>query len=396
MVGGGQMGWLALVRLLRARLGWGFGGALDTQGVAGHNARVREERAMTSRERVNAAVRRRPVDRVPKEMSFTPAVWEVVRARLGPDVSPHEYFGWDTREIGFRGPAAPGEFAAYYPWRTDVQINPDYGTGEVPGTFHHFAAKVFPLARATTLAELEAYPWPDFTPPERWQHLAAQTAELQAQGYHVSAFAGHIWETGWQILGYERTLADLVLNPEIPAFVLNRICEDNCFKAARMAEAGIDMLRLGDDVGMQDRLVMRPETWRAALKPLLARVIAAARAVNPELPVWYHSDGDIRPIIEDLIEVGVTVLNPVQPESMDLAEIAARYGDRLCFWGCIGTQQVMPWGSPAEVREAVRRAIELMAPGLVLAPTHVLEPEVPWENIVAFHEAIDEFGVFER
>jgi uroporphyrinogen decarboxylase len=111
-----------------------------------------------------------------------------------------------------------------------------------------------------------------------------------------------------------------------------------------------------------------------------------------ELPVWYHSDGDISTIIEDLIEVGVTVLNPIQPECLDLPELARLYGDRLCFWGCIGTQSTMPWGSPSDVKAAVKHAIDCFAPGLVLAPTHVLEPEVPWENIVAFHEAVQEYG----
>lgn len=348
---------------------------------------------MTPRERVNAAVRRLPVDRVPKEMGFTPAVSRVAAEHLGPNVDPREYFGWETRAVGFRGPRVPGDFAAYYHGVPGVYWDHDYGTGEVPGDFHHFARKVFPLRFAESLRTLEEYPWPDFTPPERHAHLEAEVAHYQAQGFHVSGFAGHIWETGWQILGFERTLAELVLRPELPRYVLERICEDNCFKARRLAEAGVDMLRVGDDVGMQDRLMMSPALWRECLKPLLRREIAAARAVNPELPVWYHSDGDISPIIDDLIEVGVTVLNPVQPECLDLGEVARRYGDRLCCWGCIGTQTTMPWGSPDDVRAAVKHAIETFAPGLVLAPTHVLEPEVPWDNIVAFHEAIDAYGV---
>ncbi len=349
---------------------------------------------MTPRERVNAAVRRQPVDQVPKEMSFTPHIAEMVREQLGPDVNPALHFGWETRHVGFKGPTRPADFSRYYEGMENVAISADYGTGHIKGDFYHFNRYVFPLRDATTLAELEAYPWPDYTDPARHDHLDEHVAQLHAEGWHVSGFAGHIWETGWQILGFERTFADLALNPEIPDFVLKKICEANCFKARRFAEAGVDLLRTGDDVGMQDRLMMHPDVWRRFLKPLLAAEIAAAREVVPDLPVWYHSDGDISCIIDDLMEAGVTILNPVQPECLDLADLAARYGDKLAFWGTIGTQSTMPFGTPEDVRQAVKRSIELFAPGLLLAPTHILEPEVPWENIVAFHEAIEEFGRF--
>jgi len=351
---------------------------------------------MTPRERVNAAVRRQPVDRVPKEMGFVADTLEMVKARLGEGVSPHAHFGWETRGVGFRGRVDKPDFSVYYREPEKVSWDADYGTGQTAGGFHHFTKRVFPLDEVTDLATIEAYPWPDFTPPERHAHLEEDVARHHQQGYHVSGFVGHIWETGWQILGLERTLADIVLDPDVPAYVLNRICEANCFKAKRYAEAGVDMIRCGDDVGTQHSLMMSPDLWRKTLKPLLAREIAAAREVVPDIPVWYHSDGDISSILEDLLEVGVTVMNPVQPESMDLQQLAAEWGERYAFWGTIGTQSTMPWGTPDDVKEAVRQSIELFAPGLVLAPTHVLEPEVPWENIVAFHEAIDEYGVFER
>lgn len=351
---------------------------------------------MTPRERVNAAVRRQPVDRVPKEMGFVADSLAMVQERLGPGVSPADHFGWETRQLGFRGPVDPPDFSSYYAGLDNVVWERDYGTGHVAGGFHHFVKRVFPLETVTDLAAIEAYPWPDFTAPERHAHLEDEVARHHAAGYHVSGWIGHIWETGWQILGLERTLADLLLDPDIPAFVLGQIAAANCFKARRLAEAGVDLIRCGDDVGTQHSLMMSPELWRRMLKPLLAQEIAAAREVNPDIPVWYHSDGDISPLIADLVEVGVTVLNPLQPEAMDLAAIARDWGDQLAVWGTIGTQSTLPWGSPDDVREAVRHSIELFAPGLVLAPTHVIEPEVPWDNIVAFHDAIDTYGVFER
>ncbi|MEI8242108.1 MAG: uroporphyrinogen decarboxylase family protein, partial [bacterium] len=165
-------------------------------------------------------------------------------------------------------------------------------------------------------------------------------------------------------------------------------------RARAYARAGVDILCLGDDVGMQSSLMMQPECYRDWLKPRLARVIAAARAENPQLLVWYHSCGHILPVIDDLIEAGVDILNPIQPESMDFAQVHARWGDRLSLHGTIGTQTTMPFGTPADVRATVHRHLRLAGKrgGLLCAPTHVVEPEVPWENIEAYLAACREFA----
>jgi len=147
-----------------------------------------------------------------------------------------------------------------------------------------------------------------------------------------------------------------------------------------------------DDVATQNSLLMSADTWRQHLKPRLKRVIDGIREVSGSRKVWvhYHSDGDVTPLIDDLIEVGVDILNPVQPECMDLEAVAARYQDRLAFCGMIGTQTTMPFGSPDDVRAAVERCRRLHEKGarVIVAPTHVLEPDVPWENITAFNDAV--------
>jgi len=128
----------------------------------------------------------------------------------------------------------------------------------------------------------------------------------------------------------------------------------------------------------------------------LKRVIESAKEVNPDMLVYYHSDGYIEPIIPDLIEVGVNILNPVQPECMDPTKIKERYGDRLAFFGTIGIQTTMPHGTPEDVRKEVKTRIETVGRGggLLIAPTHVLEPDVPWENILAFFDAVEEYGKY--
>jgi uroporphyrinogen decarboxylase len=144
-------------------------------------------------------------------------------------------------------------------------------------------------------------------------------------------------------------------------------------------------------VGTQRGMLMAPEFWRQHLKPRLKRVVDAIRQRQTDRHVYvrYHSDGDVRPIIGDLIEIGIDILNPMQPECMPVGEVAAAYGDRLALWGMIGTQTTMPFGSTDDVFAAVQQCAELARSGcaVVVAPTHVLEPDVPWANITALVEA---------
>ena len=130
------------------------------------------------------------------------------------------------------------------------------------------------------------------------------------------------------------------------------------------------------------------------MKPRWAKVFAAARAIKPDIQIWYHSDGNIMDIIPELIEIGVTILNPVQPECLDPREVKRRFGSRVVIDGTIGTQTTMPFGTPAEVRRKVRESVETLGGdgGLILSPTHVLEPEVPTANVQAFVDAAKEFG----
>ncbi len=351
---------------------------------------------MSPRERVITAMRREIPDRVPKEASFTPAIQKIFEQMTGA-TDPRDHFGMEARGVGFRQPAELPDFSPWYPNGVPegTTFN-EYGTGQAPSDFHHFTSKLYPLSDAGSTKELEAFPWPDYTPAYRHEHLEESVGALHRDEWFVAGGLGHIWETAWQITRMERLMEAMVLKPDFAGYIFDRITEDRVFMARRYAEAGCDMLRCGDDIGMQDRLMMSPRMWREWLKPRWAKVISAAKQVNPDILAWYHSDGNIEAVIEDLIEVGFDILNPVQPECMDPAQLKRCYGDRLAFWGCIGTQTTMPFGDPEEVRQAVRWTIEKVGydGGLLIAPTHVLEPDVPWENIVALFEAVEEYGAY--
>lgn len=181
--------------------------------------------------------------------------------------------------------------------------------------------------------------------------------------------------------------------PEMAAWVLDRVTEQAIVRARSFAKAGVDILYVGDDVGMQKGPMMSLEMYETWLKPRLARVISAAKEIDSKILIFYHSCGDATQFIPDLIDCGVDVLNPIQSECMDFGEIYRKCGGKISFHGTIGTQTTMPFGTPEEVKEAVWKNLDMAAErgGLFVAPTHLLEPEVPWENIMAYVEACREY-----
>lgn len=343
-----------------------------------------------------AAVRRQVPDKVPVTLAYG-HVDDLCRQRGHPEMAGR--LRQDQRTVSFhtRG-IDPERIAGYVRAPLGEVAFDEWGIGRWRSSTGATVDHIHPLANVTSAREVEAYPFPDLSEPWRHIDLEEQIAQIHAQGLAaVGQMSQTVWETAMLMRGVDNLLMDLVQNEAVAAALIERITHLRCLQARRFAEAGIDILRLGDDVGTQRGLLMSPATWRRWLKPGLQTIIASATAVRPGLPIKYHSDGKIEPIIPDLIEAGVTILNPVQPEAMDPVAIKDAYGDRLAFWGTIGTQTTMPLGTPETVRATVRRMIETVGEGggLVLAPTHSIERDVPWENILAFYEAADEYGAYQ-
>jgi uroporphyrinogen decarboxylase len=150
----------------------------------------------------------------------------------------------------------------------------------------------------------------------------------------------------------------------------------------------------GDDVGMQKGMMMAPEMWRRYLKPRMAKLIASFKRKNPDIIVAYHSCGYIIPIIEDLIDIGLDVLNPIQPLAMDPAEIKNKFGDRLSFWGGICVQETLPHGSPEDIRREVALRMDTIGKdgGYMISPAHNVQADTSLENLLAFYKAAFELG----
>jgi uroporphyrinogen decarboxylase len=257
---------------------------------------------------------------------------------------------------------------------------------------YHLREKFYPLASVSSVEQLRALPWPDLDTALGGGTLAQDVAAIHADGkVAVCNMEVTVFESAWYRRGMDVLFEDMLEGNEIGAWLLDWFTEFSVRRARMVARAGVNVVGLGDDVGTQRGMMMSVPFWREHLKPRLKRVIDALRENQTgPLRVRYHSDGDIRPIIDELVEIGVDILNPVQPECLPVAEVIAAHRHHLKFWGMVGTQTTMPFGTPGEVRavvaECARHARE--GAGIVVAPTHVLEPDVPWENIEALADAI--------
>lgn len=353
--------------------------------------------AMIPRERLLTALSRRTPDRVPYTLSFNREAIKIYQSETRlENVLDAFRIQQDEVPIGFR--ESKCDLARYAEFHGELKPGTyfnEWGTAFEPGSNPAFDHVTPPLTGERTAKEITDYPLSDLTADYRHCDLDERVKAVQDQGLAAhGAMAMTIFEVAWQIRGFDELLMGFLTNEEATTVLVDRITDLRVFQARRFAEAGVDILHVGDDVGMEDRMILSPDVWRTWMKPRLARVIQSALDVNPDLFIHYHSDGYVEPIIPDLIEIGINVLNPVQPECMDPVKLKHQYGDRLAFWGTMGTQTTMPFGTPDEVRRVVKRMVETVGAGggLVLAPTHTLEPEVPWENVVALVEAVEEYG----
>ncbi|MEZ5275824.1 MAG: uroporphyrinogen decarboxylase family protein [Opitutaceae bacterium] len=350
---------------------------------------------MTKKERFLAFARFEPVDRVPRRATYVDDLRERMTRVLGQ--APDLYFDMDTGHGAGLNPPEGFEFPDYAIYHPDFEVGKGgftvdrNGCGHLSTGFYHFTKYISPLRHATRFEEIENYPiasnadWLD-------DEMLAARRRAEAEGTYTQIFVGHMYENAWQVRGYEEFLMDLLTDREWAECLLDRFCDNNLRTAVAAARAGYDCIGTGDDVANQNTLMFQPDLWRTVMKPRWAKVIAAARAIKPDIQVWYHSDGNLTPILDDLVEIGITILNPVQPECMDPVAVRKRFGRRLAFDGCVGTQTTFPFGTPGEMRQCVRDLADVLEAGkggLMLSPTHVLEPEVPPENVRAFFEGCD-------
>ncbi len=351
---------------------------------------------MNSRERVLTALKRtgKP-DRTPFEISwgtFTPLLMKTYREKTGSDLAPEEFFDFDTRFV-LPGPSKrTTDFTRFYRFDAvseNLSID-EWGVGSVPTRYEIPDYRYHPLEYLSTVEEIDNYPWPDLGDEYRYVEVAEKTRIYQERGYAVCGeLYQTIFELAWLMRDMQPFMIDLLLHEEVAHAICENITEIRIRQARRYAEAGVDILRLGDDIVSQQGRLMSKETYDKYFKSRMKRIVRAAKEVNPDIIIFMHSCGRVQDVIDDFLEVGVEVLNPLQPECNDLSAIHRRYKDRLSFWGAIGVQSVMPFGTPGDVAAKVQEANDLFGRdgGFLIAPAHILDPTIPWENVLAYVEA---------
>lgn len=375
---------------------------------------------MTPRERVLTALNHQEPDRVPLSIGGGTATsilvegYEGLKQHLGVsgeteimnkafriariDERVMQRLGSDFRPLTAKSPAnwtpppsEPGTFIDLWgiTWRQSF-----YGNG-----CYYWELAGHPLAEAS-IEDLEKYPWPDPLDPGYTAGLAEEAKTLYEGTDYALMGDGKFksfWELAYALRGLEQMLMDLVLNPEFVKALLSKLLEIN-MAATRpfldIAGPYIQIIRAGDDIATQRGPLMSPETYRALIKPVYAEYFKFVKS-KTEAKLFYHTCGNIVDLLDDLIEIGVDIINPVQVSAMDdTAELKARFGDRVVFMGGIDTQHVMPHGSIEDVEAEVKRRIRDLGPGggYVVAAVHNIQPDVPPENIVAMAEATRKYG----
>jgi uroporphyrinogen decarboxylase len=267
-------------------------------------------------------------------------------------------------------------------WRA-VEYSTPYGPGHYTEMVYH------PLAQDKAITTYKA---PDPNRSALYEDTAWSLRTFKDGYWIVGGTVTTIFEAAWGLRGYERLLQDFALNPDLAEQVLDFPYYYHLEAAKKLVEMGVDMIWLGDDVGAQNAMLISPKMWRRFLKPRMANLIAQLKSINPQVKVAYHSDGQIYPIIPDLIEIGLDVLNPIQPQSMDPAKLKNEYGERLCFWGSIDEQYTLPFGTPADVRNEVIQRLKILGKdgGLIIGPTHLVQLDTPMDNFWAMVNSIQQ------
>ncbi|OPZ26501.1 MAG: methylcobalamin:coenzyme M methyltransferase [Lentisphaerae bacterium ADurb.BinA184] len=351
---------------------------------------------MTSRERILAAIRHQPMDRVPVDICATDEVWAKLARHFGSaeearrQLHIDNFGGVGAKYVGPPPPPTPeGEWADTWGIRYRRVA---YDTGTYGETSFH------PLAAAQTLDDLERYPWPR----AEWFDCSEMRAEAERQ------HATHVVQCGYMapfyyhnlLRGLEQSLIDPLLDPDFTHHLLNRLADSfyTCHRRMFEACAGlIDIAQVTDDLGGQHGPLISLETYREFYKPHHRRFCDLCHEFG--ITVFHHDDGSMRAFIPDLLELGIGVLNPVQwvCPGMDRAELKREYGARLCFHGGVENQRILPFGTPAEVRAEVRQCIDTLAAdrtGYILASSHNIQANTPLENILALYDEAWTYGRF--
>jgi len=360
---------------------------------------------MKPKDRVLDAIDMKEVDRPPIFVTLTP--------QTGKKMSDHQGLPYEEPINSLLAPRASHNdllvhlgndcvgIAACYPDTAPIRMRDD-GTfinewGMIfkdIGLYNEFAD--FILKDVSTAEEILAYNFPDPHAPGRYED-AEGTIKKYGEDYAVVAnLECAIFETAWYLVGQEKLLLDLLIEAEYVEPLLDRITEVNTEIGKKLVELGADIIWAGDDFGTQRGMLMDPEMFRKFFKPRMKKMFEEFRKVNSEVKIAWHTCGSVVPIIPDFIEIGLDILNPLQPQAAGMGpeNIKPEFGRDLAFFGGIDIQNLLPFSTPEKIRSEVHRIAGILGrnAGYMVGPAHHIQVDTPPDNIIALFEAVKELA----
>ncbi|MCA9916459.1 MAG: hypothetical protein KC445_00835 [Anaerolineales bacterium] len=255
-----------------------------------------------------------------------------------------------------------------------------------------------PLRHVETVQEVLDHPFPDPYANGRFDDAKKYIEMYKDDYFIIGDLELSIYEMSWHMVGMEKFMLDMAMGEEYIGALLDRVKEFSIGIGKQLAVLGVDAIWTGDDFGGQNGMLISPKMWRELFKPRHAELFQAIKAANPDVLIIYHTDGAVSPIIEDLIEIGVDILNPVQPNVPGMAphELKAKFGDRLSFFGAIDQQDLLPNGTPEEIAADVASKIEALGGGggYMCSSGVIIQEDVSLENVEALISAVKKHGVY--
>ena len=355
---------------------------------------------MNSKERVLAAFGHRdtPPDRVPIQFDLCRSLIEDLSAKHGlePDYTMSYYEDLSYRisanelrvAMGSDCVVVGGEIAQDFTPENigDDVVTNEFGMHMKPTSLYIEVVKC-PLHEAETVADIEAYNFPDPYAPGRFDKAHRDIARFGDTHFVIGDCELSLFELAWHLTGMEKYLIDLMSEEDYIEALNDKVEEWTTGLAVQLVEAGVDAIWLGEDLGTQVSMLISPDLWRQAFKPRHERVIAKLKAINPEIVIIMHSDGAVAPLLDDMIEIGVDVYNPVQPNvpGSDPVELKQRYGGRISFFGGIDQQHLMPSGDIEALEKEMKLRAGILGEGggYLMAPAHIVQADVAPETVEA-------------
>jgi uroporphyrinogen decarboxylase len=358
---------------------------------------------MTRRERFINTIHGKKTDRPPLYVSMVPQLAkrlsehlsvpyeQPVSSMLGSRISFNDMLvGMGVDAIGV---------AACFPDDNQPILRPDgitvneWGIGTKPhGLYDDFA--IHPLAHAQTVEDIQHYKFPTVDAPGRFRFAKETIAKYGKDVGIIGDLECAIYEMAWYLVGLEKLLMDMMLEEPYVDALFDKLTEISTQTGLRLIESGVDMIWAGDDFGTQSSLIMSPEMFKKYFEPRIKKMFEAFRAANPDIKLAWHSCGSVISIIPDFIEIGLDFMNPLQPmaKDMDAENIKKNFEGKIGFFGAICVQNLLPNGSPEQIKSEVKRIAGLLGEkgNFILAPAHNIQDDTPVENVLALFEAVRE------